>query len=52
MRNSKVTPEQILQALRQAESGPGVVDICRDMGATADHGIQFAAEFCSFGVTL
>lgn len=32
MRTSKFTPEQILQALRQAESGTTVVDICRKMG--------------------
>ncbi len=32
MRKSKFTPEQILQALRQAESGTTVVDICRKMG--------------------
>ena len=34
MRKRKVTPEQILQALRQAESGTTVVDICRKLGVT------------------
>lgn len=34
MRESKFTPEQILQALRQAESGTTVVDICRKLGVT------------------
>ncbi|HET7585461.1 MAG TPA: transposase [Gemmatimonadaceae bacterium] len=34
MRKSKVTPEPILQALRQAESGTAVVDICRKLGVT------------------
>lgn len=35
MRKSKFTPEQILQALRQAESGStAVIDICRKMGVT------------------
>ena len=32
MRTSKFTPEQILQALRQAESGTTVGDICRKLG--------------------
>jgi putative transposase len=32
MRKRKSTPEQILQALRQAEGGMMVVDICRKMG--------------------
>lgn len=32
MRTSKFTPEQILQALRQAEGGTAVVDICRKLG--------------------
>ena len=31
MRKSKFMPEQILQALRQAESGTTVVDICRKL---------------------
>lgn len=33
MRKSKFTPEQILQALRQAEGGTAV-DICRKLGVT------------------
>ena len=32
MRKSRFTPEQIVQALRQAESGTPVADICRKMG--------------------
>lgn len=35
MRKSKFTPEQILQALRQAESGTAVVDICHKLGVDA-----------------
>lgn len=35
MRKSKFTPEQILKALRQAESGTTVVDICRKLGGAA-----------------
>ena len=34
MRKSRFTPEQIVQALRQAESGTPVADICRKMGVT------------------
>jgi putative transposase len=34
MWKSKSTPEQILQALRQAEIGTTVVDICRKLGVT------------------
>jgi putative transposase len=34
MRKSKFTPEQILEALRQAESGTTVVDICHKLGVT------------------
>lgn len=30
MRQSTFTPEQIRQALRQAESGTTVVDVCRN----------------------
>ncbi|MCC7195704.1 MAG: transposase [Gemmatimonadaceae bacterium] len=32
MRKSKFSPEQILQALRQAEAGTVVGDICRKRG--------------------
>lgn len=32
MRKSRFTDEQILQAIRQADSGTAVVDICRKLG--------------------
>lgn len=34
MRKSTCTPEQILQALRQAEAGRVVAEICRKLGVT------------------
>lgn len=34
MRKRRCTPEQIIQALRQAESGTAVTDICRKHGVT------------------
>ena len=34
MRTSRFSNEQIVQALRQAETGTPVVDICRKMGVT------------------
>lgn len=34
MRKSKFSPEQILQALRQAEAGTVVGEICRKLGVT------------------
>ena len=34
MRKRRFTPEQIVQALRQADSGTPVADICRKMGVT------------------
>ncbi len=32
MKRSRYTPEQIAFALRQAESGTAVVEVCRKMG--------------------
>lgn len=34
MRKSKFSPEQILQALRQSETGTVVCEICRKLGVT------------------
>jgi putative transposase len=39
MRKSKCSPEQSVQAIRQVEAGPGVGDLCRNLGVTA-------ATFC------
>ena len=46
MRKSKFTPEQILQALRQAESGStAVIDICRKMGVTETTFYRWRAKY-------
>lgn len=34
MRTSKFTDEQIVAALRQAEGGTAVIDVCRRLGVT------------------
>jgi len=34
MKKSRLTPEQVLQALRQAEGGTVVGEICRKLGLT------------------
>lgn len=51
MRKSKFTPEQILQALRQAEGGAAVVDICRKMGATETTFYRWRTQYTALDVS-
>jgi putative transposase len=51
MRKSKFTPEQILQALRQAEGGTAVVDICRKMGVTETTFYRWRKQYTGLDVS-
>ena len=51
MRKSKFTPEQILQALRQAESGTTVVDICRKLGVTETTFYRWKKQYTGLDVS-
>ena len=51
MRKSKFTPEQILQALRQAESGTAVIDICRKMGVTETTFYRWRKQYTGLDVS-
>jgi putative transposase len=50
MRKSKFTPEQILQALRQAESGTAVAEICRKMGVTEGTFYRWKKQYAGLDV--
>ena len=51
MRKSKFTPEQILQALRQAESGTPVVEICRKLGVTETTFYRWKKQYTGLDVS-
>ncbi len=51
MRKSKFTPEQILQALRQAESGTTIVDICRKLGVTETTFYRWKKQYTGLDVS-
>ncbi len=51
MRTSKFTPEQILQALRQAESGTTVADICRKMGVAEATFYRWKKQYAGLDVS-
>jgi putative transposase len=51
MRTSKFTPEQILQALRQAEGGTAVVDICRKMAVTETTFYRWRKQYTELDVS-
>ncbi len=51
MRKSRFTPEQILQALRTAESGTPVVEICRKLGVTETTFYRWKKQFTGLDVS-
>ena len=51
MRKSRFTPEQIVQALRQAESGTPVANICRKMGVTEATYYRWKKQFSGLDVS-
>ena len=51
MRKIRFTPEQILQALRTAESGTPVVEICRKLGVTETTFYRWKRQFTGLDVS-
>lgn len=51
MRTSRFSNEQIVQALRQAESGTPVVDICRKMAITETTFYRWKKRFTGLDVS-
>ena len=51
MRTSRFSNEQIVQALRQAETGTPVVDICRKMGVTETTFYRWKKRFTGLDVS-
>ena len=49
MRTSKYSPEQIAQALRQAESGTPIVEICRKLQETEQTFYRWKTKFGELG---
>ena len=51
MKRSKFTEEQIAYALRQAESGTPVGDVCRQVGVSEATFYQWKKKFAHLGVS-
>ncbi len=51
MKRSRVTEEQIAYALRLAESGTPVVDVCRQLGVSEATFYTWKKKYADFGVS-
>ncbi len=50
MRTSKFTPEQMVMALRQAEGGAPVEEVCRKLGISEGTFFRWKKKFGTLGV--
>ncbi len=50
MTKKNFTEEQIVQALRQAEAGTAVTEVCRKMGVTEQSFYRWKRKFAGLGI--